>query len=612
MTPPPPPSPLSFAHFQQCRHILNFSVQHELFIPHKLDPTSFANLLGPSSHFAPLQGNTLAILCYVSLAAQYIEGATRTTRDNGLRFKGESAALSTLFETVVLILYVLPFAVGAMDLLRIEKLLSRCPCRCKCQFVRRCFASRGDAHPDRYAKEDGENHARDVNRTRCVAQFLDDLLGVGDFHTERNESDAGDNSPLGNSSSSSRSSRGDSQGDRDGRHQTSSAVDSRFPGINDARDANYDRGGSNWAGGGSGTSSGNMNDDSMHRRRGGGQRDQTAARFKHISRSTAQYIDAVNAAVATLRKSPLSLSWQHLIEMEDRARSLSRLAFSATAPARSKDNLRTVKLSFQNIRSIWKTEVVRGIYEDEGKGGLGVVPSMSGVVACRNAIIAMLVPGANMGSINVGRKAAMGSFFRERSNSGGGAGVGIELTTSADKADGEEKEDGRIDAASSLALVVAEGPRPEQMEDTLYDHADADHVTSAGGGDVLWADVPESKRGVAEVPKLRMQVLVDRVARVDTPRKSSVASGGMLVRGRSRVPAAVAKKAKTEAKKARLDALVAHLTTLGLDLKRSDPSAVPAQGGSAVSLKSLARYIVDGEEDLGWAVQFVKEKRGVV
>ena len=86
----------------------------------------------------------------------------------------------------------------------------------------------------------------------------------------------------------------------------------------------------------------------------------------------------------------------------------------------------------------------------------------------------------------------------------------------------------------------------------------------------------------------------------------------MLGRGRSRIPAAVAKKAKTEAKKARLDALVARLAALGLDLKRSDPSAVPAQGGSAISLKSLARYIVDGEENLGWAVQFVKTKRRVI
>ena len=86
----------------------------------------------------------------------------------------------------------------------------------------------------------------------------------------------------------------------------------------------------------------------------------------------------------------------------------------------------------------------------------------------------------------------------------------------------------------------------------------------------------------------------------------------MLGRGRSRVPAAVVKKAKTEAKRARLNALVGRLLAVGLDLKRADPSAVPAQSGSAISLKSLARYIVDEKEDIEWAVQFVKGKRGVL
>ena len=51
------------------------------------------------------RGNTLATLSYMSLAAQYAEGASRSTRANGVRFGGESAALDTLFEVVVLILY---------------------------------------------------------------------------------------------------------------------------------------------------------------------------------------------------------------------------------------------------------------------------------------------------------------------------------------------------------------------------------------------------------------------------------------------------------------------------------------------------------------------------
>ena len=435
--------------------------------------------------------------------------------------------MATLFETFVLILYVLPFAVGAIDLLRIDNLFARSPCRCKCQFVRCCVASRSDRHPGLYAKGESDQHARDAKRTRCLAKVLNEelrLVGRRDFHT--NTCDSGDNSPVGGG-----------------------------------------------AGGGNKTA-----------RR---QRDEPAARFKHISRSIAQYIGAVDAAVATLHTSPLSLSWQHLIEIENCARALSKLAFSATAPtAPSKSKHRTVSLSFENARGIWKTEVARGICEDEGKGDVRAVPSMSGVVASRNAIIAMLVPGTNMGSVNVGQKAAMGSFRRSPSQNLFRKKL---LTTTAD----------------------SESPGRVEVE-----------LTTTSAHDV-WADAPESKRGITVseggsvvVPKLRIPNQVQRVARVDTPRKMKSTgdggSGGLLGRGRSRVPAAVAKKAKTEAKKARLDALIGRLAALGLDLKRSDPSAVPAQGGSAISLKSLARYIVDGEENLGWAVQFVKEKRRVV
>ena len=47
---------------------------------------------------------------------------------------------------------------------------------------------------------------------------------------------------------------------------------------------------------------------------------------------------------------------------------------------------------------------------------------MTGVVACRNTVIAMLVPGASMGSVSVGRHAALGRFRRERSHSGNSSG----------------------------------------------------------------------------------------------------------------------------------------------------------------------------------------------
>jgi hypothetical protein len=275
--------------------------------------------------------------------------------------------------------------------------------------------------------------------------------------------------------------------------------------------------------------------------------------------------------------------------MENRARALSKLAFSVTAPtAPSKGKHRTVSLSFENARGIWKTEVARGVCEDEGKGDVRAVPSMSGVVACRNAIIAMLVPGTDMGSVNVGQQAALGSFRRSPSQHL----FRKILTTTSDS-----ESPGRVEAEFKCTT-------------TRHDVR-------------VWADAPESKRGTTVreggsvvVPKLRIPNQLQRVVRVDTPRKKNSTGdgggGGLLGRGRSRIPAAVAKKAKTEAKKARLDALVARLAALGLDLKRSDPSAVPAQGGSAISLKSLARYIVDGEENLGWAVQFVKTKRRVI
>ena len=518
-------------------------------------------------------------MSFVSLTAQYIEGASRIARA-----KSESIALRTVFESVVLILYVLPFAIGAMDLLRLENLLARFPGVCKCQRIRRCFVSRDDAHSGRYAKEGSEHRVRDANRTKCVAQFLDDLQRVGCRNFYNNVTPQ------------------KMRGDRA-------------------------------TGAGNGT--GNVNGEGSGMQRRARQCDQTATRFKKISQSTAQYVDAVNAAVLTLRTTPLSLSWQHLIEMEDCARSLSHLAFSASAPKRASTctgSLRTVVLSFQNVREIWKAEVMRGMCEDGGEGNdLGAVASMSGVVACRNVIIAMLVPGANMGSVSVGRHAAMDSFNREKANNGGDTGNGeswrgraqkraledmtepinVKLTAGAGKRDGEGKGGEECGMASPLALVVGEG----QREDTMDDTEDA-----KTGDRFLRADASESKRGqastdnVTKVPKLRMaNVYEARTSRVDTPRKeksTAIGGGGLLGRGRSRMPAA-AKKAKTEVKKARLDALVARLVALGLDLKRRDPSAVPAQTGSAISLKSLARYIVDGEEDLGWAVQFVKERRGV-
>ena len=48
--------------------------------------------------FLYFRGNTLATLSYMSLAAQYAEGASRSARE-------KHTTLNILFETVVLILY---------------------------------------------------------------------------------------------------------------------------------------------------------------------------------------------------------------------------------------------------------------------------------------------------------------------------------------------------------------------------------------------------------------------------------------------------------------------------------------------------------------------------
>ena len=85
---------------------------------------------------------------------------------------------------------------------------------------------------------------------------------------------------------------------------------------------------------------------------------------------------------------------------------------------------------------------------------------MTGVVACRNTVIAMLVPGASMGSVSVGRHAALGRFRRERSHSGNSSGnssegAGIRVRAVSD--DEGTRGENRGGAGEGIGKGIGEG-----------------------------------------------------------------------------------------------------------------------------------------------------------
>ena len=122
-------------------------------------------------------------------------------------------------------------------------------------------------------KDGVEHRVRDTKRTECLTVLFDDLRRVGrrDFH-----------------SAAARTQRGKTK--------------------KNALEASH------------GSSNGQKQQQQQQQQKDTyEQRDQNSS-FKHISRATLQFLSAIEQAQDSLRTFPLSISWHHLIHVEDRAR----------------------------------------------------------------------------------------------------------------------------------------------------------------------------------------------------------------------------------------------------------------------------------------------------
>ena len=66
-----------------------------------------------------------------------------------------------------------------------------------------------------------------------------------------------------------------------------------------------------------------------------------------------------------------------------------------------------VVLAFDNVHMLWRDEIARIVCVNEADGDDTAVPSMKSAVICRNATIALLSPGARMGSFRVAVNATL-------------------------------------------------------------------------------------------------------------------------------------------------------------------------------------------------------------
>ena len=132
-----------------------------------------------------------------------------------------------------------------------------------------------------------------------------------------------------------------------------------------------------------------------------------------VTRTVDAYNDAIDAASEALDLFPLALAWNHFIAAESAARKLSKLVFGgqiegngrrrAESRLSSQGNQRgVVLLAFSNVHALWRQEIARNLCAQEADGNdTSTIPSMKSATICRNAIIALLCPGAQMGSFRM-------------------------------------------------------------------------------------------------------------------------------------------------------------------------------------------------------------------
>ena len=121
-----------------------------------------------------------------------------------------------------------------------------------------------------------------------------------------------------------------------------------------------------------------------------------------IEALTATYDAAIEAAAATLVKAPLTLTWLHLIHIENAAKKLSKAAYGHRPETKSKAVRGAVLLSNTNVHEIWRNRVAKTLCNVSiAEGDTSAEPNMAGAVIVRNAVIALLCPGTEMGLFGV-------------------------------------------------------------------------------------------------------------------------------------------------------------------------------------------------------------------
>jgi hypothetical protein len=114
------------------------------------------------------------------------------------------------------------------------------------------------------------------------------------------------------------------------------------------------------------------------------------------------YTSAVDTAVDALGEYPLALQWKHYIAVESTARKLSKIVFEGQPVVmKGGGGHGEVVLAFENVRELWNQGIARNVCVTEADGDDTAVPSMKAAVVCRNAVVALLFPGAHMGSFHM-------------------------------------------------------------------------------------------------------------------------------------------------------------------------------------------------------------------
>jgi hypothetical protein len=135
-----------------------------------------------------------------------------------------------------------------------------------------------------------------------------------------------------------------------------------------------------------------------------------------VSHLVDAYNDAIDAASGTLDEFPLALTWKHCIAIESAARRVSKLVFAGRPDVTKGHNHQhgVVLLAFANVHALWRQEIARGICAQEAGGNDTAVPSMASATVVRNAVIALLCPGAHMGVFRMAQSAMtrVDSFIR--------------------------------------------------------------------------------------------------------------------------------------------------------------------------------------------------------